>query len=120
MKNLYKKTSAILLTGAVTLGGFVVSGLNVHANTHTTAQERDIQRVTSCCKGYGDVCVMDSKRELDESVKGYSRTQIANNGHIIEVRNTCEIPRQIQDAKRYNKELVEVQYRDLYYLIDIN
>ena len=60
MKNLYKKTSAMLLTGTVMIGGFMVSGLNVHANSHTTAQERDIQRVKNCCKGYGDVCVTNT------------------------------------------------------------
>ena len=120
MKNLYKKTSAMLLTGTVMIGGFMVSGLSVHANSHTTAQERDIQRVESCCKGYGDVYVMNSKSELTEAVKGCSRSKIANNGRVIKVNNPYEIPRQVQDAKRYNKELVEVQYHDLYYVIDIN
>lgn len=120
MKNLYKKTSAMLLTGTVVIGGFMVSGLNVHANSHTTAQERDIQRVKNCCKGYGDVHVIDTKSELTEAVKGCSRTKIANNGRVIKISNPYEIPRQIQDAKRYGKELVEVQYHELYYLIDIN
>ena len=119
MKNSNKKISSMLLTGMIMTGGFITSGLNAHANTYTPSQEKDIQRVKFCCKNYGDVYVMNSKEELDDAVKNCNRSQIANNGHLIKVKSASEIPTQVQNAKRYHKELVEVSFHDVCYLIDV-
>lgn len=117
MKKIYKKTTAMLLSGTVMLGGFIASGLNANACTLTVGQERDIQRVRCYCKGYGDVYLMENKEQLNQYVKDVKRSLIANNGHVIEVKNPSEIPTQIRNAQRYHKELLEVHYHDFYYLI---
>ena len=120
MKKIYKKTTAMLLSGTVMLGGFIASGLNANACTLTLSQERDIKKIEFCCKGYGVPHIMDSKSQLEQCVKGVSRSLISNNGHIIKVGNASEIPTQINSARRYHKEILEVQYHDVYCIIEVN
>ena len=120
MKKVRKTTSTILLAGTIALGGLVANGLSVEASSFNVAQDSEIQKVKFYCKGYDKIHVGKSEKEFDDILKGVGRTQIANNGRNIEIKNPAQIPTQLQDAKRYNKKFVKIKCRELFYLIEIN
>lgn len=112
-----KKLSAIFIAGTIVFGGVAISGLNSYA--YTISENKEIQRVNSYCKNYGVVHVMENEAKLNESAKKYAHNKIANNGHLIVVKNPSEIPTQILNAKRYKKEVLKVKCHNLYYLIEV-
>lgn len=125
MKSLHKKISAVLLAGMVVFGGFAASGVSSFAASSSSkvsislGQEQDIRRVKFYCKSYGQVLVMDNKKDLEDLVSGYSKRLFYNSGRYVVVKNAAHIPQHLQKAKYYKNKFVKVEFRGLYYLIEI-
>lgn len=128
MKNLHKKIGAMVLAGMVVLGGVAAGGVNSFAASNNKAskvsknlgQEREIQRVKFYCKGYGSIIVEKEEKKLNDLLSGYSKRDLYNYGRRVNIDNPSGIPQHLRKAKYSNKKFVKIQYRNLFYLIQVN
>ena len=133
MKSLNKKISAIVLAGMVVMGGVLSSGVSsfaASAKNVSVQENQQIKKVERYCNGYGKVINVDKdKKKVESGVEKlaeylksgvYKIEYYYNNGKHVKIRNPYEISKHLANAQYRGQKFVKIEFRDLYYLIELN
>ena len=124
MKSLNKKISAIILAGMVVMGGVISSGVSSFAASASkvSIQEQQYEKVKFFVKGYGQIVGWDKdEKNLEKRYSDiYNRRLCYNNGKSVIVKNASQISVYLYQAKYSRRKFVKIQFRDFYYLIQVN
>lgn len=127
MKNLHKKIGAMVLAGMVVLGGVAVSGVNSFAasgNNRVSSlnhiKELQERKVKNIIRGRGNLLGASSDEKEINNIKNkkYKDKKWRKN-QVSKVNGQCEIPLILSKVKRSPWEVIKVEWKGIYYLIEV-
>lgn len=124
MKSLHKKIGAMVLAGMVVLGGVAVSGVSSFAASNEVAiknvkQDAAYQKVEFFSKGFGKIIkVSRDEKEVRKIIKkDYKKP--CNRGRIVQVKYPSQVALKVSQAKNAKNDVININYRGINYLIEI-